>query len=290
MMLRLADALGRGRGRMRLLDGCNPPPRARVKPDLRGWQDHSLAAAWIGHATVLLRIDGMTVLTDPVMSNRVGVGLGLVTAGPRRSTAAALDVAELPPLDLILVSHAHFDHLDRPTLSRLNKNVPVITAHHTRDLIDDLGFRNVTELRWGESKQQGPLRITAAAVRHWGARLFYDDYRGFNGYLLESPRHRVLYGGDTAYHDGFAELGRINMAIFGIGAYNPYIAAHANPEQVWRMADHVRANYVLPIHHRTFRLGHEPEHEPMERLLGAAGRGEDRIIIREIGASWHGDE
>ncbi|MGH7176340.1 MAG: MBL fold metallo-hydrolase [Tepidisphaeraceae bacterium] len=284
--LRIADFLGRGRGRMRWLDGMNPPARARHTPDLSRWQDCSVAAVWIGHATILLRIGGLTVLTDPVMFNRVGVGLGLLTGGPRRFVAPALTIRQLPPLDLILISHAHFDHLDRPTLSRLDRRVPVIAAHATSDLIRDLGFSRVTELRWGESLTVGALTVTAREVRHWGARTFYDSHRGFNAYLIEASRHRVLYGGDTGFHDLFKDIGRVDLAILGIGGYDPYIQAHANPEQAWQMADHVRAEHVLPMHHSTFRLSYEPIHEPLQRLLSAAGSGRQRIVIREIGQSW----
>jgi L-ascorbate metabolism protein UlaG (beta-lactamase superfamily) len=172
LTLRLADKLGRGRGRLRFLDRLYPPVKAAHKPDLRNWHKEELAAAWIGHATVLMRIGDMTVLTDPVMYNRVGVGFGLITGGPRRLVAPALSLAELPPIDLILVSHAHFDHLDRPTLNRLAKNTPVVAAHRTHDLIKDLGFHNVTELQWGESLQVESLAITAREVNHWGARTF----------------------------------------------------------------------------------------------------------------------
>jgi L-ascorbate metabolism protein UlaG (beta-lactamase superfamily) len=286
MALRLADALGRGRGRLRLFDHCNPPPRARHRPDLLGWEDHDLAAVWIGHATILLRVDGTTILTDPVMLNRVGLGLGLITGGPRRHFAPALSIRELPKIDLLLISHAHFDHLDRPTLTQLNRKIRVITAHHTQDLIRDLGFRNVTELRWGESTTHNALTLSAREVRHWGARTFHDTHRGFNAYLIESPRHRVLYGGDTAYHDRFRDIGRVDLAILGIGAYNPWHYSHATPEQAWEMADHVRADYLLPMHHSTFRLSYEPRHEPMERLLTVAGADHQRIIIRDIGMSW----
>ena len=135
------------------------------------WEKHSLAAVWIGHATILMRIDGMNILTDPVMSSRVGIGLGLMTGGPRRFYAPALTVRQLPKLDLILSSHAHFDHLDRPTLAKLDKNVPLIAAHHTSDLIRDLGFRKIRELRWGESSTIGGLTITARPVKHWCAHL-----------------------------------------------------------------------------------------------------------------------
>ncbi len=288
LTLRLADRLGRGRGRLRFLDRISPPAPARRMPVLGDWQDHSLAAVWIGHATVLLRIGGMNVLTDPVMSNRIGVGLGLMTGGPKRLVAPALSLRQLPPIDLILISHAHFDHLDRPTLARLPKHVPVITARRTRDLIQDLGFSKVTELRWGESVRVRELHVTAHDVTHWGARTFYDQHRGFNAYVIDGGvRHqRILYGGDTAYHQGFRDIGKVDLAIFGIGAYDPYIAAHATPEQAWHMADLVRADYLLPMHHSTFRLGYEPTREPIERMLEAAGDDENRIIVREVGEAW----
>ncbi len=289
LSLGLADFLGRGRGRMRWLDslGAAPPPVHR--PTLDGWEDAEVAAIWIGHATVLLRIGGMTLLTDPVMGNRVGLGLGLFTGGPRRYTAPALRIEQLPPIDLLILSHGHFDHLCRPTLSRLPKRIPVITASHTRDLVEDLGFRHVKELRWGESIRAGTLRIEAQQVRHWGARTFYDHHRGFNAYLIETltdPRRRVLYGGDTAYHEGFKSIGKVDLAIMGIGAYDPYIAAHATPEQAYAMADHVRAEHILPMHHSTFRLSHEPMDEPIQRILCAAGRDRKRVVIERIGQRW----
>jgi len=285
-MLRLAAWLGRGRGRFRVLDRLNPPAVAPHTPDLSDWNNKDLAACWIGHATVLLRVGGMTVLTDPVMFNKVGVGLGLITGGPRRFIAPALRPRQLPKLDLILVSHAHFDHLDRPTLQRLDKRVPMITSAHTHDLIHDLGFRSVTELQWGEALRVGDLNITARQVRHWGARTFYDDHRGFNAYLIEGAGRRVLYGGDTAYHTAFKGIGPVDLAIFGIGAYNPWEASHATPEQALAMADHVHADHLLPMHHSTFKLSHEPMHEPIERLMQAAGRLVDRIVTPEIGMTW----
>lgn len=288
MALRVADWLGRSRGRLRLVDSFFPPAPAPLKPDLQKWADWDFGAVWLGHATVLLRVDGMTILTDPVFSNRIGVGLGLCTGGPRRLAAAALGAKQLPPVDLILISHAHFDHLDRPSLAKLPTKTPVITAARTGDLVRDMGFRRVRELRWGEAANLGPLTITAQEVAHWGARTFHDRHRGFNAYLLETTRRRVLYGGDTAYHEGFAPLrGRgIDLGIFGIGAYNPYEAAHATPEQVWRMADQVGADRILPMHHSTFRLSFEPVAEPMQRLLTVAGRDTDRVVVRQIGGHW----
>lgn len=285
--LKIADRLGRGRGRLRLDDWYSPAPKSRLKPDLSRWHEQTLAAAWIGHATVLIRIGGMTILTDPVFSTRIGLGMVLATAGPRRFFRPALSLHELPPLDAILLSHAHFDHLDRPTLARLSKRVPVITSSHIRDLLAGLGFGSITELAWGESTTLGNLRFTAVPVHHWGARTFLDRHRGYGAFVIESASHRVLFGADTAYHEEWRSLGPVDLAIVGIGAYDPYIAAHASPEQAWTMAvDHARARYVLPMHHSTFKLSNEPMTEPIRRLLAAAGEERDRVVVREIGGSF----
>jgi L-ascorbate metabolism protein UlaG (beta-lactamase superfamily) len=283
----VADRLGRSRGRLAVLDRIHPPIKAPLKPDLANWNKHELAAAWIGHATILLRVGGTTILTDPVFSSRVGIGLGLITAGPKRLVAPAVSLRELPNIDLILISHAHFDHLDRPTLARIARHIPVITARHTGDLLKDLGFRNVRELHWGESLDASPsVRISAHSVAHWGARTFHDRHRGFNSYLIEGNGRRVLYGADTAYHEGFKSLAPVDLAILGIGAYNPYIAAHANPEQAWEMAQHCRARWILPMHHSTFRLSYEPTGEPIKRMLAAAGSEAEKIVVRQVGGQW----
>jgi L-ascorbate metabolism protein UlaG (beta-lactamase superfamily) len=286
--LLVADRLGRGRGRLRVLDRIHRLPRAPQRPDFAKWERYTLAAAWIGHATTLLRIGGQTILTDPVFSAKIGLGFGLVTAGPRRMVAPAVSIRDLPKIDAILLSHAHFDHLDRPSLARLPKNMHVITAHGLRDLIDDLHFQHVTELQWGESMSLGPIQITAQPVQHWGARTFYDTHRGYCAFLLEaSSNHCVLYGADTAYHTEWRTLPAVDLAVVGIGAYDPYIAAHATPEQALEMADHVRAKHVLPMHYGTFRLSHEPTHEPIQRILAASENNPGRIVIRDIGGMWH---
>lgn len=286
LVLQVAERLGRGRGRMRLFDEFDPLPRAPHIPDLSGWAGHELAAVWIGHATVLLRIGGLTILTDPVLSHRIGLGLGLITGGPHRLVAPALSARQLPPLDLILVSHAHLDHLDRPTLNRLPKDVPVITSECNADLIADLGFRRVRELRWGEGTDLSGVRITAGKAVHWGARTVFDEHRACCSFVIEAGRRRVLYGGDTAYGDQFRTLGKVDLAILGIGGYNPWIEGHATPEQTWAMANHARADFILPMHHSTFRLSHEPVNEPLERLFTVSGQDRDRIAVQEMGRVW----
>ncbi|MGN6628008.1 MAG: MBL fold metallo-hydrolase [Tepidisphaeraceae bacterium] len=284
--LHVAARLGRGRGRLRVLDRRARLPAAPLTPNLVDWHRHRTAAAWLGHATLLLRIGGQTILTDPVFSPRVGIGLGLLTAGPLRHQRPAVTIDELPAIDIILLSHAHFDHLDRPTLSRLPKRSRVVASRGLRDLVDDLGFARVDELSWGESQRIDALTITAQPVKHWGARTFYDTHRGYGAFLLEGDGRRVLYGADTAYHEDWRGMGKVDLAIVGIGAYDPYIAAHANPEQALAMADHVQAERVLPMHHSTFKLSHEPMTEPIERILTAAGTNRDRIVVREVGGVW----
>lgn len=288
MLLRVADRLGRSRGRLRALDSylCAPPPAAPVKPDLRDWERQSLAAVWIGHATILLRIGGMNVITDPVFSNRIGLGAGLFTVGPRRLFAPALSINELPKIDLILVSHAHFDHLDRPSLLKFDRRIPVITSKHNDDLIRDLGFRRVRALDIGNVVQVGALKITSREVKHWGPRVFLDKHRGYCAFLIESAQSKVLFGADTAFGEHFDDLREIDLAILGISAYNPYIAAHATPEQAWEMFTRMKARALLPMHHSTFKLSYEPTAEPMQRLIAAAGSGAARIVVRRIGESW----
>ena len=289
VLLRIADRMGRGRGRMRFLDHAFPPPPAPGRPDLSDWEQHNLAACWIGHATMLLRVGGKTILTDPVFSPRVGLGLLLATAGPKRLQQPALRIRDLPPLDLILLSHAHFDHLDRPSLHRLSRrfpNTPVVCAAKTRDLIEDLSFRDVRELGWEESADVAGVSVQAVPVKHWGPRVFYDQWRTYNAYLITASTGRVVFGGDSAYTDSFQAVAPVDLICVGIGAYDPYIAAHATPEQAWDMANQARATHVAAMHHTTFRLSREPMEEPLRRLLAAAGTEAGRIVLRNPGDEW----
>lgn len=242
-----------------------------------------LAATWLGHAAVLLNLDGLTVLTDPVFSERIGLKLGPWTLGLRRREP--LPVHEMPPIDLILISHSHFDHLDRPTLRCLvDRQTRVITAANTKRLIPT-GFGEVIELPWDRATNINGLRVAAMKPKHWGARTAWDRHRGYNSYVIEGPRAQVLFAGDTAYTDAFKGV-RSELAIFGIGAYDPWIANHANPEQVWDMFRQMPGEFLLPIHHSTFELSDEPTHEPMSRLIRAAGDDAARIVGSSLASQW----
>lgn len=265
-----------------------PAPRT---PGIAAWPGTGVRAAWIGHSTVLINIDGFTILTDPVFSTRIGIEIGPFTLGLKRLVHPAAAIPELPVPDLILISHAHMDHLDRPSLRKLERQgTTVITAVGTSDLLRVKRYRAVHELRWDESRQVGPVNIRAFEVKHWGARAHTDVHRGYNGYLIEAGRYRILFGGDTAYTDLFRKVRSsrpVDLAIMPIGAYNPWIHAHCTPEQALAMANQAGAEFVLPVHHRTFKLSNEPYNEPIERLLVASGSAEDRISLREIGGEFH---
>jgi L-ascorbate metabolism protein UlaG (beta-lactamase superfamily) len=272
-------------------DRKRPVLPSTLVPGMATWPGEGLQAAWIGHSTVLIRVDGFTILTDPVFSTRIGIKIGPFVLGMKRLVKPAVDVPELPVPDLILLSHAHMDHLDRPSLRKLeNRGTTIITAASTSDLLRVRRYRAVHELRWGDSRQVGPAKVRAFEVRHWGARTRTDVQRGYNGYLIEAGRHRIIFGGDTAYTDLFRKIHSskpVHLAIMPIGAYDPWIHAHCNPEQALAMANHAGAEFVLPVHHRTFKLSNEPYGEPIERLLLACGSAGDRIPVREIGGEFY---
>jgi L-ascorbate metabolism protein UlaG (beta-lactamase superfamily) len=270
-----------------------PIASAFTKPKPAQWSGERLTAAWLGHATVLINFFGVWIVTDPALFARVGIRLPGITIGPKRLTAPALSIHELPRIDLILLSHAHFDHFDLRTLHHFDFSTKVVTAPCTKDLLRWTRLREVTELRWGEKKSistpAGNINVTAFRVQHWGARMHRDNYRGYNGYILERNGHRIIFGGDTAMTDSFAELrghGRIDLAIMSIGCYNPWIRTHCNPEEAVQMTDYAGAQFIMPVHHQTFRLSFEPFREPIERFESALRKTPERIALREIGETF----
>jgi L-ascorbate metabolism protein UlaG (beta-lactamase superfamily) len=294
------------------VESFRPIAPAFAKPHPAEWSDARVTAAWLGHATVLINFFGIKILTDPVLFPRIGIRIPfLFTIGPKRLTAPALTLEELPKVDLILLSHAHFDHIDTRTLHRLsrlsarerfrssrakagfNASTKVITAPCTRDLLRWTRLRDITELRWGERKtiahSLGEIDILAVRLKHWGARLQRDDYRGYNGYLINRNGRRILFAGDTAFTETFAQLresGPIDLAIFSIAAYNPWIRSHCTPEQAIEMANAAGAQFIMPVHHQTFRLSFEPAREPIERFQAALRDQPERIALREIGETF----
>ncbi|MDR1144540.1 MAG: MBL fold metallo-hydrolase [Verrucomicrobiales bacterium] len=255
------------------------------------WKNDRITAAWLGHATMLINFYGVWIITDPIFSDQAGPNLGPFAVGPKRHVAPALAIDELPNIDLILLSHAHFDHFDMRSLAALAKRNPqaaVITAANTADLLSGKKFARIDELPWERSVtlsfQNKPLTVSAIHVKHWGARWRRDRERGFNGYLLEYAGHRICFSGDTAYTPAFTKLsvsGGVDLMFVPIGAYDPWIANHCSPEEAVQMADQAGAQYVFPMHFATFKLSNESMAEPLKRFQRAIRP--DRIAGKEIG-------
>jgi L-ascorbate metabolism protein UlaG (beta-lactamase superfamily) len=263
-----------------------PAPR---RPVPSRWSASNLTIAYVGHASVLIDFGGTCILTDPTFFERIGLSIGPLTVGPKRVVAAALAPEDLPPLDAVVVTHAHLDSLDLPSLRRVAAAPLLVLPVRTRDIVAGLAFARVVELARGEQVTAGGVRIEAVAVDHWGKRWPWERWRGYNGYLFSRGDVRVLFASDTAYTatlGAFARAHGATVAILGAGAYDPWIVNHADPEQVWRMFEESGAQYLIPVHWDTFRLGREPLGDAMRRLLAAAGPHADRVVIRGIGDTW----
>jgi N-acyl-phosphatidylethanolamine-hydrolysing phospholipase D len=263
--------------------------------------DTDFTATWVGHATVLLQLGGLNVITDPVFSRRASPVQWL---GPRRVMDPGLALDALPPLDLVLLSHNHYDHLDRPAVKRLARAHPDATWVVPLGLdryIRPWGPRRIVELGWwGETSAHG-VRITATPARHFSARGPGDRNRSlWCGFAIEASGRRVFFAGDTAYHPEFGQvgsrLGPFDLTLIPIGAYDPrwfMHVVHVDPEeavQVYRDLTAAQADRPLPVmlalHWGTFRLTDEPMDEPPRRAAAAwrgAGLPEDRLWIARFG-------
>lgn len=276
--------------RERMAEWGRDVPPAPHSPAPGSWDDNAITLAWLGHATVLVNFYGLRLITDPVLFDRIGVDLGIGSLGPMRLVRCALPPGELPDVDLVLVSHAHFDHLDTPSLAALRGRPVAVMAADTADLLPRRFYSAVHELRWDESVRvataHGEVLLRAIEVRHWGARIQRDTYRGYTGWVVEREGRRLLIGGDTASTDAFRahrRHGPFEAAVMPIGAYDPWIRNHCTPEQAVTMADAAGARLFVPVHHQSFRLSREPVTEPIERAEQMLMAERDRLALREIG-------
>lgn len=265
-------------------------PEAPHKPSPASWNDNAITLAWLGHATVLINFYGVRILTDPVLYSRIGVSLGLGSLGPLRLVKCALAPHELPDIDLVLVSHAHFDHLDTPSLGAVRGRPAAVMAWETSDLLPRRSYSSVTELRWNESARvptpRGDVLVRAIEVKHWGARLQSDTYRGYTGWVVEREGKKLLIGGDTARTTAFLDhkqFGPFEAAVMPIGAYDPWIRNHCTPEEAIAMADAAHARLFVPVHHQSFQLSREPFMEPIERAQKMLDAERGRLTITAIG-------
>lgn len=232
-----------------------------IFPPIEGNQ---LCVTWIGHASFLVQTPRHSILIDPNWAKWLKI--------IKRIKHPGVELHDLPEIDYVLVTHAHFDHLDRKTLRAVAADQPIIVPEHVGGLVHDLGFNRVEELkRWQVFEQDG-LKITLTPAYHWGARVLHDSHRGFGGFLIEYEGRCVFHCGDSAYFDGFQEIGRrasVEIALLPIGAYDAPTKrdVHMNPEQALQAFIELRARTFVPMHFGTFRLSYEPLHEPPQRLI-----------------------
>ncbi|MEO6804563.1 MAG: MBL fold metallo-hydrolase [Edaphobacter sp.] len=253
-----------------------------------------LGITFIGHSSFLLQMSGRTILIDPVFSKRLIL--------LRRQRRPGVRIEDLPPIDLVLLTHAHMDHLDLASLRqvmratrRLTGRAPeVIVPRGVEDLVENLGFSQIHRLAWWKSVDVQGLKVTMTPCKHWGARMFRDMHRGYGGYVIEAGGHSVYHSGDTAYFDGFREIGlrlKPDVALLPIGAYFPdsHRSVHTSPEEAVRAFVELGAEEMIPMHYGTFRLGREPMDEPLERLQAEAARLglTNKLKIFEEGETMH---
>lgn len=243
-----------------------------------------IGATWLGHAGFLLQIGGLNIAIDPNWA---------LWHGPvKRVRHPSLRAADMPPVHLVLITHAHFDHLHLPSLRKIAAEQPVIVPRGVGTLVKRCGFGRIIELDVWQRARFRDVQVTLTPARHWGARMIHDTHRQFGGYLIQSRERTLFHAGDSAIFDGFTEIGNradIEVALLPIGAYDAPSGrpVHMNPEEAVDAFEMLRAGFMIPMHHDTFPLGGEPIHEPAERLARAAVRRqlENRIRILQEGES-----
>lgn len=249
-----------------------PDPTPVVPNDGAALRDNAsrISVTWIGHASFLIQMGGRSILTDPVWSRRAGIG----PFGPARMVPPGVRLIDLPPIDLVLISHNHYDHLDLDTIRRLGNRPTYLVPARLGSWFRALGCAKVYECRWWESVETLGLRFDFVPAQHWSGRNLWDRYLTlWGGWLLSDGAARLYFAGDSAYFSGFKEIGQrypgIDIAFLPIGAYEPewfMQPAHVNPEEAVQAFLDVGARVIIPMHWGTFRLSTERTDEPPRRL------------------------
>ena len=244
-----------------------------------------LAVTWFGHASALLEVDGQRVLVDPVWSHRVSPS---PVFGPTRLHEVPVALDDLPPVDAVLISHDHYDHLDLPTVRALvaTQSAPFVVPLGIGEHLRGWGVPEdrIVELDWDGSTTIGDLTLTCTEARHFSGRFFTRDTTLWASWAVAGPRHRVFFGGDTGYTPAFAELGArlgpFDLTLLPIGAYNDaWHAIHMDPEEAVRAHGDLGGRVLLPVHWATFNLAFHRWAEPVQRLVAAAARTRAEIVV-----------
>lgn len=229
------------------------------KPEFPKLTRGQVAITWIGHASFLVQFTDLNILIDPNFANWIFF--------LKRIKRCGLRIEDLPPIDLVLLTHAHFDHFHRPSLRRLPNPKIGVMPWGMADLARNLGFGRIVELEWWESFSHRDWAVTLTPCNHWGARTLRDHHRGYGGFLLEHQGRSIYHAGDSAYFDGFKQIGQVcppEIALLPIGAYHPetFRHVHMGPDDAVRVFKDLKARWLVPMHFGAWRLSFEDLDEP----------------------------
>jgi L-ascorbate metabolism protein UlaG (beta-lactamase superfamily) len=256
------------------------------RPDFDVLRSDAPSLTWIGHATWLVRMGGRSIVTDPIWSDSLGLGL-------RRNMPAGMTLDEAAP-DIVLVTHNHRDHLDAPTLRAIGPRAHYVAGIGNGAILRSLGAQRVTELEWWQPVDIEGVRVTFVPSQHWSQRGAFDRNQTlWGGFVVESGGRRVYHAGDTAYFNGFRTIGErfpgIDAALLPIGAYDPewfMRSQHMNPDDALRAFLDLGARLLCAMHWGTFKLTDEPLDEPPQLLEEARAREKlapERVHVSAIG-------
>lgn len=243
---------------------------------------HQTGVTWLGHAGFLLQLGGKNILIDPVWA---------LWLGPlKRYSHPSLAARDLPYIDLVLITHAHFDHLHMPSLRAIAAGQPIIVPQGVGSIVQSCAFSRVIEMDYWQSLRVAGLDITFTPMKHWGARFIHDTYRKFGGYLISDRQQTVFHCGDSSLFSGFEEVAKraaIDVALMPIGAYKPPSGrpVHMSPEEALEAFDMLGARHMVPMHYGAFPISGEPLHEPEQRLIKATNDLglQDRVHVLDEG-------
>jgi N-acyl-phosphatidylethanolamine-hydrolysing phospholipase D len=242
-------------------------------------QNKPYTITWVGHSTCLIQFEGINILTDPVWSDRIGP---VAWAGETRVLPPGIAMDKLPPIDIVLISHNHYDHLDEETILRLSKNpnTRFFVPLRIRDWFEDRGISNVEELDWWEGVTYKGLKIICTPAQHFSGRWVSDGNTTlWCSWVLLGKGRKLYFGGDSGYFSGFAEIGKkfgpFDLALLPIGSYEPrelMKPVHMDPAEAVQACLDLRARKMLAVHWGTFKKSDEPLEEPPVKLREEVGR------------------
>lgn len=255
--------------------------------------ENTVLITWLGHSSVLMDIDGTRLLIDPLWCERASP---FSFMGPKRFFANPVSINILTQIDIILLSHDHYDHLDKASIIQLGrKNIPIITMLGVGKRLINWGIDPslITEMDWWQTVQQEKLTITAAPTRHFSGRGLRDrNHTLWGSFAIKSPQHNIYFGADSGYYEGFKtigeRLGPFDLTMLEIGAYGKsWPAIHMGPEGAVQAYADLRGKLLMPIHWGTFNLAFHPWKEPVEKIIQLAKEKNISLVLPRPGITWN---